>query len=165
MQSLNAMAHMNYNKTETHYYEQLFSIMRRIHLPYSATEQQFRRMVFNVVAKNCDDHTKNVSFLMDKTGKWSLSPAYDVTYAYDPFSYWNPRHLMGINGKFDNFTKKDFEKIGREAGVKNWNTVLEQVCDVVSCWTEYAKTAGVEKSLYEKIGAVHEMHLNMKSKN
>ena len=161
MQSLNAIAHMNYNKIETHYYEQLFSVMRRIHLPYSATEQQFRRMVFNVVAKNCDDHTKNVSFLMDKTGKWSLSPAYDVTYAYDPFSYWNPRHLMGINGKFENFTRKDFEKIGKETGVKNWGAILEQVCDVVSRWPEYAQSAGVEKPLYQKIGAVHQTHMNM----
>jgi len=159
VQSLNAIARMNYNKIETHYYEQLFSVMRRIHLPYTDIEQQFRRMIFNVVAKNCDDHTKNVSFLMDKTGKWSLSPAYDVTYAYDPASYWNSRHLMGINGKFDNFTRKDFEKIGKETGVKNWDTILEQVCDVVSHWQEYAKSAGVDKSLYEKIGAVHQIYV------
>jgi len=159
VQSLNAIARMNYNKIETHYYEQLFSVMRRMHLPYIDTEQQFRRMVFNVVAKNCDDHTKNVSFLMDKTGKWSLSPAYDVTYAYDPASYWNSRHLMGINGKFENFTRKDFEKIGRETGVKNWDTILEQVCDVVSHWREYAISAGVDKTLYEKIGAVHQIFL------
>jgi len=160
VQSLNAVARMNYNKIGTHYYEQLFSVMRRIHLPHTDMEQQFRRMVFNVVAKNCDDHTKNVSFLMDKTGKWSLSPAYDITYAYDPASYWNSRHLMGINGKFDNFIRKDFEKIGRETGVKNWDTILEQVCDVVSHWQEYAESAGVDKSLYEKIGAVHQIHVN-----
>ena len=164
MQSLNAIAHMNYNKLETHYYEQLFSVMRSMLLPYVATEQQFRRMAFNIVAKNCDDHTKNVSFLMDKTGKWSLSPAYDVSYAYDPASYWNPRHLMGINGKFENFTREDFEKIGRETGVKNWAVIVEQVCDVVSRWPEYAQSAGVDKSLYEKIGAVHETHVNMKTK-
>ena len=155
MQSFNAIARMNYNKIGTHYYEQLFSVIRRLHLPYAATEQQFRRMVFNVVAKNCDDHTKNVSFLMDKTGSWSLSPAYDLTYAYDPSSYWNAQHLMGINGKFEDFTKKDFEKIGRETGVKNWNSIVEQVCDFVSRWPEYAKSAGVDKSLYKKIGAVH----------
>ena len=159
VQSLNAIAHMNYNKIETHYYEQLFSVMRRMHLPYADTEQQFRRMVFNVVARNCDDHTKNISFLMNKNGKWSLSPAYDVTYAYDPASYWNPRHLMGINGKFENYAKKDFEKVGKETGVKNWNSILEQVCDVVSRWPEYAKSAEVDKSLYEKIGAVHQIYV------
>jgi serine/threonine-protein kinase HipA len=130
-----------------------------MHLPYTATEQQFRRMVFNVVAKNCDDHTKNISFLMDKTGNWSLSPAYDLTYAYDPLSYWNTQHLMGINGKFENFTKKDFEKIGRETGVKNWNLIVEQVCDVVSRWPEYARSVGVDQALYEKIGAVHETRI------
>jgi len=160
MQSLNAIARMNYNKIETHYYEQLFSVMRRMHLPYIATEQQFRRMVFNIVAKNCDDHTKNVSFLMDRTGSWSLSPAYDLTYAYDPSSYWNSRHLMGINGKFENFTQEDFKKIGRETGVKNWNLIVEQICDVVSRWPQYAQSAGVYKSLYEKIGAVHETCIN-----
>ena len=157
MQSLNAIARMNYNKIETHYYEQLFSVMRRMLLPHKDTEQQFRRMVFNVVAKNCDDHTKNVSFLMDKTGKWSLSPAYDLTYAYDPASYWNPRHLMGINGKFENFTLKDFEKIGRETGVKNCKSILEQVCYIVSRWPVYAKSAGVNKFLYKKIGDVHSL--------
>jgi len=157
VQSLNAIAHMNYNKIETHYYEQLFSVMRRMHLPHADMEQQFRRMIFNVVAKNCDDHSKNISFLMDKNGKWSLSSAYDVTYAYDPASYWNPRHLMGINGKFENFAKKDFEKIGKETGMKNWNSILDQVCEVVSRWQEYAESAGVDKSLYEKIGAVHEL--------
>jgi len=163
MQSLNAIAHMNYNQIETHYYEQLFSVMRRMHLSYSATEQQFRRMVFNVVAKNCDDHTKNISFLMDKTGEWSLSPAYDLCYAYDPLSYWNPRHLMGINGKFEDFARKDFEKIAKETGIKNWSTIIEQVCDVVDRWPEYAQSSGIEKSLYEKIGAVHETRLNRKT--
>jgi len=156
MQTLNAIARMNYNQIETHYYEQLFSVMRRLHLPYSDTEQQFRRMIFNVVAKNCDDHTKNVSFLMDETGKWTLSPAYDLTYAYDPYSYWNSRHLTGINGKFENYTKKDFEKIGKEVGVKNWKAILEQICEVVSHWNEYAKSTGIEKNLYEKIDAVLE---------
>ena len=156
MQSLNAIARMNYNQIDAHYYEQLFSVIRKMRLPFSATQQQFRRMVFNIVAKNCDDHTKNVSFLMDRNGRWALSPAYDVTYAFDPASYWNKRHLMGINGKFENFTLKDFEKIARETGVKKWKTILEEICDVVSRWHEYAKSTGVKKSMYKKIGAVHE---------
>ena len=117
-------------------------------------------MVFNVVAKNCDDHTKNVSFLMDKKGNWSLSPAYDVSYAYAPQGNWNKRHLMGVNGKFENFTRQDFEKIGADEGIKKRNEIIEKVCDVVNRWPEYARLAGVPKSLYSKIGAVHEIHIN-----
>ena len=164
MQSLNAIARMNYNQIDTHYYEQLFSTIREMRLPHSAIEQQYRRMVFNVVAKNCDDHTKNVSFLMDQNGNWSLSPAYDMSYAFDPSGFWNRRHLMGINGKFENFTMDDLEKVGAAEGIRNRKRIIEQICDVVNRWPEFAQSAGVEKYLYEKIGAVHETHINMKKK-
>jgi len=164
MQTLNAIARMSYKLINTHYYEQLFSVIREMRLPYSAIEQQFRRMVFNVVAKNCDDHTKNVSFLMDINGNWSLSPAYDITYAYNPSGYWNRRHLMGINGKFDDFTGKDLEKVGIAEGIRNRNRIIEQICDVVGWWPEYARQAGIDKTLYEKIGAVHETHINQKKR-
>ena len=164
MQSLNAIAHMNYNQIDTHYYEQFFSTIREMRLPHSAIEQQYRRMVFNVVAKNCDDHTKNVSFLMDRNGRWSLSPAYDVSYAYDPSGFWNRRHLMGINGKFENFSMDDMEKVGVAEGIRNRKRIIEEICDVVNRWPEYAQSAGIEKSLYKKIGSVHEMHINMKKK-
>ncbi|MDR2916528.1 MAG: type II toxin-antitoxin system HipA family toxin [Tannerella sp.] len=162
MQTLNAIAHLSYKLIDRNYYEQLFTTLRDLRMPHTTFEQQYRRMVFNVVAKNCDDHTKNVSFLMDKKGNWSLSPAYDVSYAYNPLSFWNKRHLMGINGKFDNFTRKDLEKIGIEEGIKNRNEIIEQVCEVVSRWPEYAKSTGVDKSIYERIGSVHETHINMK---
>jgi len=162
MQSLNAIAHMNYNQLDTHYYEQLFSVIRKLHLPYPTVEQQFRRMVFNVVAKNCDDHTKNVSFLMDKNGNWSLSPAYDLTYAYDPYSYWNRRHLMGFRGKFENFTRDDIEKVGISQGIKSRDLIIEQVCDVVSRWDEYARATGVDKTICKNIGAVHQTQVGCK---
>jgi len=164
IQTLNAIARKSYKLIDTHYYEHLFSVIREMRLPYSAIEQQFRRMVFNVVAKNCDDHTKNVSFLMDNNGNWSLSPAYDITYAYNPSGYWNRRHLMGINGKFDDFTGKDLEKVGVAEGIRNRNRIIEQICDVVGQWPEYARVAGIDKTLYEKIGAVHETHINQKQR-
>jgi len=162
MQSLNALARMNYNQIDTHYYEQLFAVIRKLHLPYPMVEQQFRRMVFNIVAKNCDDHTKNVSFLMGRNGKWSLSPAYDLTYAYNPYGFYNRRHLMGIRGKFDNFTREDLEKVGVAEGIKNRNRIIEQVCDIVSRWNQYAKTTGVDKTVTESIGAVHQTQLGLK---
>ena len=162
IQTLNAIARMSYKRIDKHYYEQLFSTIREMRLPHSAIEQQYRRMVFNVVAKNCDDHTKNVSFLMDKNGNWSLSPAYDMSYAYAPSGFWNRRHLMGINGKFENFTMDDLEKAGSAEGIRNRKRIIEQICDVVNCWQKYARSVGIEKSLYEKIGAVHETHINMK---
>jgi serine/threonine-protein kinase HipA len=119
MQTLNAIARMSYKLIDRNHYEQLFATLREMRMPHTDFEQQYRRMVFNVVAKNCDDHTKNVSFLMDKKGVWSLSPAYDVSYAYDPLSFWNRRHLMGLNGKFDHFNRADLEKTGIEEGIKN----------------------------------------------
>jgi serine/threonine-protein kinase HipA len=132
-------------------------------LPHTAIEQQFRRMVFNIVAMNCDDHTKNVSFLMDRKGNWSLSPAYDITYAYNPNSYWNRQHLMGIIGKFENFTREDLIKTGITEQIKNREQIIEQVCDVVSQWDKYAQTAGVDKSLYTKIGSAHQTHIGLRN--
>ena len=164
LQTLNAIARMSYKRIDQYYYEQLFSTIRELRLPHSAIEQQYRRMVFNVVAKNCDDHTKNVSFLMDKKGNWQLSPAYDMSYAYDPAGFWNRRHFMGINGKFENFTMTDLEKVGVAEGIKNRKRIIEQICDVINRWPEYAQSAGVEKSLYQKIGVVHETHIGMRTK-
>jgi len=101
MQSLCAIAHFDYNSAGTYSYEQAFQTMRRLRLPYNDTEQQFRRMAFNVVARNQDDHTKNIAFLMDRHGSWLLSPAFDVMYAHNPGGNWTNRHQMTINGKTD----------------------------------------------------------------
>jgi serine/threonine-protein kinase HipA len=157
MQTICAMANMNFRLKRTHSYERVFFTLNRLKLPYTAIEQQFRRMVFNVVAKNCDDHTKNISFLMNKEGQWSLAPAYDVSYAYDPTGEWNSCHLLSVNGKFENFTLSDLEKVGQEQSLKDGKHIIAQICDVVSHWPEYAKAAGVDKSLYKSIAKVHEI--------
>lgn len=157
MQTICALANMNFRLKRTHSYERVFFTLNRLKLPYTAIEQQFRRMVFNVVAKNCDDHTKNISFLMNKEGEWSLAPAYDISYAYDPTGEWNRCHLLSVNGKFEDFTLKDLEKTGQEQSIKNCKHIIAQICDVVSRWPEYAKAAGVDKSLYESIAKAHEI--------
>ena len=119
----------------------------------AAREQQFRRMLFNVVARNQDDHVKNIAFLMDKAGTWSLSPAFDVTYAYNPTGLWTRHHQMTINGKNDDFTREDFKAAAQVAGLKRGRSeaILTEVTDTVGEWPRYAKTAGVLGSQRDQI--------------
>lgn len=145
MQSLAALAHLDFNAPGAHSYEQAFDTIRRLRLPMHAVEQQFRRMLFNVIARNQDDHVKNVAFLMNQQGVWSLAPAFDVTYAYNPRGRWTGRHQMTINGKQDGFTLRDFRGCAATAGLKRGlaDTILDEVRTVVSRWPEYAEQAGV----------------------
>ncbi len=140
VQSLGAIAHFDYNAAGACSYEQAFEVMRRLGLPHTALEQQFRRMVFNVVARNQDDHVKNIAFLMDKTGRWSLSPAYDVAYSYEPKGAWTATHQMTINGKRDDFTVEDLRAVGTVAGLKRGQAeaIHDEVRAVVARWREYA---------------------------
>jgi serine/threonine-protein kinase HipA len=153
MQSLAALAHFDFNSAGAYSYEQAFDVIKRLRLPMRAREQQLRRMVFNVVARNQDDHVKNIAFLMDKAGAWSLSPAFDVTYAYNPTGLWTNRHQMMINGKTDDFTLQDFKAVAQVAGLKRGRTeaILAEVMDTVRKWPRYAKTAGVLGSQRDKI--------------
>lgn len=145
MQSLGALGHFDFNAAGAHSYEQAFDVIKRLGLPMRAREQQFRRMIFNVIARNQDDHVKNIAFLMDKAGAWSLSPAFDVTYAYNPAGRWTSRHQMTINGKSDDFTAEDFEAVAQVAGLKRGRpqAILGEVLGAVRNWPRYAKTAGV----------------------
>jgi len=145
MQSLAAMAHLDFNAPDVNSYEQAFYAIRRLGLPMTAMEQQFRRMLFNVIARNQDDHVKNIAFLMDKTGRWSLAPAFDVSWSYNPAGAWTARHQMSINGKRDGFTVRDFRACAETAGLVRGRAeaMLEDVIAVVSQWPEYADAAGV----------------------
>jgi serine/threonine-protein kinase HipA len=147
MQSLAALMHLDFNAAGAHSYEQAFDAIKRLGLPMEAIEQQFRRMVFNVVARNQDDHVKNIAFLMDPTGKWWLAPAFDVTYAYNPTGRWTSSHQMTINGKRDGFALEDFKACGAMAGLKRGQAerILKEVIDVVSRWPDYADEAGVRE--------------------
>jgi serine/threonine-protein kinase HipA len=145
MQSLAALAHFDFNTAGVYAYEQAFDVMRRLELPMRSTEQQFRRMLFNVVARNQDDHVKNIAFLMDKSGAWSLAPAFDVTYAYNPAGLWTARHQMTINGKTDNFTLSDLQACAQVAGLRRGRhaAILAEVIGAVQNWPRYAAAAGV----------------------
>jgi serine/threonine-protein kinase HipA len=153
MQSLAALGHFDFNSAGAYAYEQAFDVIKRLGLSMHAREQQFRRMIFNVVARNQDDHVKNIAFLMDKTGAWSLSPAFDVTYAYNAEGRWTSRHQMTINGKTDDFTREDFTAVAQVAGLKRGRpeTILTEVMDTIKEWPRYAKSAGVAVSQRDRI--------------
>jgi serine/threonine-protein kinase HipA len=121
----------------------------------SVLEQQFRRMIFNVVARNQDDHVKNIAFLMDKSGNWTLAPAFDVTYAFQPAGLWTSRHQMSINGKQNGFVAEDFRACARSASMVRGRAeqILEDVRHVVSKWRDYADEAGVDPVQRDKIQA------------
>jgi serine/threonine-protein kinase HipA len=162
MQSLAALAHFDFNTAGVYAYEQAFDVMRRLELPLRSLEQQFRRMLFNVVARNQDDHVKNIAFLMDKNGTWSLSPAFDVTYAYNPAGLWTARHQMTINGKTDNFTLADFQACAQIAGLKRGRheQILAEVSGAVENWPRYAADAGVIPKQRELIAQTLRLHLS-----
>jgi serine/threonine-protein kinase HipA len=153
MQSLGALAHFDFNSAGAHSYEQAFDAMRRLTLPTRSVEQQFRRMLFNVVARNQDDHVKNIAFLMDKSGSWSLSPAFDVTYAYNPQGAWTARHQMSVNGKTEDFTRDDFRACAQVAGLKRGADaeMLAEIVAVAADWPRYAQAAGVSAAQREQI--------------
>ena len=145
MQSLAAIAHLDFNLAGAYSYEQAFQVIRQLALPYSAVEQQFRRMVFNIIARNQDDHVKNIAFLMDRSGKWSLAPAFDMVYSFNPNGKWTSSHQMTLNGKQDGFTMNDFKLCARTASMVHgqFKTIVDEVIKVVSHWKDYADEAGV----------------------
>jgi serine/threonine-protein kinase HipA len=153
MQSLCALAHYDFNMAGAYAYEQALLVIRQLGLPMSVIEEQFRRMVFNIVARNQDDHVKNIAFLMDKNGHWSLSPAFDMTYSFNPAGSWTASHQMTMNGKRDDFTMDDFKACARAASMKRGRaeTIVGEVREVVSRWKEYAGQAGVPTAWQEKV--------------
>ena len=153
MQSLCGLAHFDFNLAGAYGYEQALLVMRQLGLPMSAIEEQFRRMVFNIVARNQDDHVKNIAFLMDKSGDWSLSPAFDLTYSYNPVGAWTARHQMSMNGKRDDFFMEDFKACAKAASMKRGRAefIVGEVLATVSRWRNYAEEAGVPAEVREGI--------------
>lgn len=143
MQTLCGIAHFDYRLHCAYSYEQAFNVMRALRLPYSEAQEMFRRMVFNVVVRNQDDHTKNISFLMDESGKWRLSPAYDMGYAYNPNGRWTATHQMSINGKYDEITREDLLAFAQQNNIKEAADIIDDTCEVVSHWPEIANDCGV----------------------
>lgn len=151
MQTLCGIAHYDYRLHRAYSYEQAFNVMRALRLPYSEASQMFRRMVFNVVVRNQDDHTKNISFLMGEDGRWRLSPAYDMGYAYNPLGGWTSTHQMSINGKYDDITRKDLLEFASLNNIKNAPAIIDEVCEATSGWAALARECEVPVSMVEGI--------------
>jgi serine/threonine-protein kinase HipA len=153
MQSLCALAHFDFNLAGAYSYEQALLVIRQLGLPMQAIEEQFRRMVFNIVARNQDDHVKNIAFLMNKTGQWALSPAFDMTYSYNPAGAWTASHQMTMNGKREGFTLEDFKACARTVSMKRGRAeaILAEVRDSAAKWPAFAEAAGVAEVVVKKI--------------
>lgn len=156
-QTLGALAGIDYKNQKASSYETLFRVMKRLGLPYNQFEEQYRRMIFNVVARNHDDHVKNFSFLMDKGDKWKITPAYDLTFQYKPEGLWTDVHQSSINGKFDNFTQNDLVEFGKTFGIKKAKYVLEEVINAVSNWSQIANEIGIPKQEIDYILKLHRL--------
>ena len=159
MQTLCGIAHYDYRMPRSYSYEQAFNIMRALRLPYSQAQEMYRRMVFNVIVRNQDDHTKNISFLMDKSGKWRLSPAYDMGFAYNPNGGWTSQHQMSINGKFDDITRQDLLEFAKRNNIKEASEIIDSIKDSVSLWPIIAKECDVPQSMIDAI--IPEMKLKI----
>ena len=151
IQTFCALKHFDYNATTSFSYEQLFQTMRELRLPYPASEQMFRRMAFNVLAQNCDDHTKNFSFILKKGEDWELAPAYDICHAYQPNHQWISQHALSINGKRSGITKEDLLTVGASIKNKKAEAVIEEINNTVGRWKDFADEVNVSPELRDEI--------------
>ena len=157
MQSFCAMEHFDFKKAGAHSYEQALRTIRKLGMPMVAIEEQFRRMAFNIIGRNQDDHVKNIAFLMDKSGNWSLSPAFDMTYSHNPQGDWTSRHQMSLNGKRDDFTIEDFKACAKNASMKRGRAeeIVWQVREAVLQWKNFADKSGVPPEVADSIARAH----------
>lgn len=155
MQTLCALAHMDYKQKATHDASQLLQTVHTLGLDYTDVEQAFRRVAFNVMSANCDDHSKNFSFLLREGGDWELAPAYDVTYAYNPDGDWTYQHLLSVNGKFRDITRQDLLHLADRHGIGTASRVLDEVKGALLQWSIYAERAGVAPDQISRISAHH----------
>lgn len=150
-QTLCGIAHYDHRIHRAYSYEQAFNVMRRLRLSYAEANEMFRRMVFNVVVRNQDDHTKNISFLMGQDGKWHLSPAYDMGYAFNPDGAWTSTHQMSIGGKFDGIGRADLLSFAESNSIKTAPEIIDEVCEEASKWSVTARNCGVPESMIRSI--------------
>jgi serine/threonine-protein kinase HipA len=151
IQTLCGINHFDYNNLFAYSYEQLYQTMRLLRLTYPEAEEMFRRMVFNVLATNCDDHTKNFSFIFKKGEKWKLAPAYDICFAYDPNNVWVNQQTLSVNGKYRNINKEDLMTIATANNIKKGSKIIDEVNDVVKNWLQFASKVGVREDLKQVI--------------
>lgn len=158
LQSLCAIDHLDFRFHQTHSYSQYFNAIRNLGMGESELIEAYRRMVFNVVALNRDDHTKNFAFLLPKDGAWRLAPAYDITHAFNPQGRWTQHHQMSINGKFDQITLADFFAVGDTQAIPAYKIIIREVMSAVSNWTEFAEAAGVNSETRQRIASEMKKH-------
>ena len=151
MQTLCAMDHLNFRYRDTHSYAQYFNVIRKLGMGMNELVEGYRRMVFNVVAVNQDDHTKNLAFLLPRQGAWTLAPAYDLTHAFNPLGEWTQRHQMSVNSKFEAITLADLYAVGSAQGITGYKSLIREVLAAVGDWGRYADEAGVNKESRERI--------------
>ena len=159
MQSLGAMAHYDYQQPAAYSYEQAIHVMKRLQLSSEEMKQQVLRTFFNIIARNQDDHVKNIAFLMNRQGEWRLSPAFDVCYSYNPSGDWTSRHQMSVNGKRDNFTREDLITFATVAGIKKKQAreMIDQVLTSVEKWSEFAELAELSEERMVQIRNSHRL--------
>jgi serine/threonine-protein kinase HipA len=155
IQTFCAIKHFDFNLVNSFSYEQLFQTMRELKLTYQDMEQMYRRMVFNVIARNCDDHTKNFAFRLKKDQAWELAPAYDVCHAYRPGSEWVSQHALSINNKRKDITKADLLSIGELIASKKAALIIDEINETVAQWNTFAKAVDVDTKLRNSIGKTH----------
>jgi len=151
VQTLCAMNHLDFRQRGTHDYAQLFMTIAKLGLGDDAKTQAFRRMAFNVMARNCDDHTKNFSFILKQGAPWALAPAYDLTHAYNPTGEWTYQHLMSVNQKFTGIFREDLLAVGDRFGVRKPELALSDVRGAVDNWSEFAVQANLSASLKDRV--------------
>lgn len=151
MQTLCGLQHYDFNDMYGYSYEQVFQTMRQLKLTYPEAEEMFRRMVFNVLATNYDDHTKNFSFILKKDEKWTLSPAYDICFAFDETNHWVNKQTLSINGKRLGILKSDLMTIAKANNIKKGEQIIDDINTVIKAWDAYANKAGVREDLYSRI--------------
>jgi len=161
MQSLGAIAHYDYRQPASYSYEQAIQVIRRMGLPRKDMEQQVLRAIFNVVGRNCDDHVKNIAFFMNRRGEWRLSPAFDISYAWNPSGEWTSQHQMSVNGKRDRFEREDLLALAKAADIKKARAeqMIKRVIEAVRRWFDFAAEAGVNDEQIKKIQASHRTSL------
>lgn len=151
MQTLCGIAHYDFNMAGVYSYEQVFAVMRKLRMSKAEAAEQYRRMLFNIIARDLDDHTKNIAFLMGPDGKWRLSPAYDVIYSHNPAGKWTHQHQMTVNGKRDHFSRQDLVAVGESISLARPEVIINDVISAVEKWPEYADKAGVNKKIVSDI--------------
>jgi len=161
MQSFGAMMHYDFNSAGAYSYEQALQVIKTLKLPAHDIEQQIRRAIFNVLARNQDDHVKNITFLMNQKGRWQLSPAYDVAYSYNPSGDWTSQHQMSLAGKRDNFEPNDLIEFAATGGLKRTKAkaIIKEISTAVANWKQHASGADILTSDRDRISKTHRVEL------